>query len=414
MKTIMTLSKLTTIEQLDRFLSGSQVCVYEVQDSKSELYRWIQRTLVQFRYLTLSKPVGVVIRYLMKVSGYSRQQMTRLIKQYQQTGKVVRKARTQHRFTRRYTDEDIRLLAYLDELHETPCGAVMKKLCERAYDAKQGLKYKRLAKISVSHLYNLRQSKHYQQQRRHFTKTQSKPSVIGERRKPNPEGKPGYLRVDTVHQGDQDGQKGVYHINLVDEVVQFEISFSAEKISEHYLKPALERAMERIPYKIRGFHSDNGSEYINKEIAKMLNKLCVEFTKSRARKSNDNALVESKNASVIRKHFGYAHIPQRWASELNATIHEALYRYQNFHRPCFFPETVVDKKGKQRKKYPYSHLMTPFEKLASLPNIEEHLKPGITLEGLTAFANEMSDEQAAKKLQTIKQQIFSKIIKDAS
>ena len=143
----------------------------------------------------------------------------------------------------------------------------------------------------------------------------------------------------------------------------------------------------------------------------MLEKLSIEFTKSRARKSNDNALAESKNASVIRKHFGFSHIPQHFASELNATIHEALYRYQNFHRPCFFPVTETDENGKQRKKYPYSHLMTPFEKLASLVNIEDHLKPGITLESLTAYASKMSDEEAAKTLQTIKQQTFSRIFK---
>ena len=348
----------------------------------------------------------------MKVTGYSRQQLTRLIRQYKNQGKLSIGIRTQHSFPRHYSKEDILLLAYMDNLHEHPCGAVVKKLCERA--ATKDSRYERLAKISVSHLYNLRRSNVYQQQRRHFTKTQSKASSIGERRKPCPEGKPGYLRVDTVHQGDQDGQKGVYHINLVDEVTQFEISFSVEKISEHYLKPSVSKAMESLPFKIRGFHTDNGSEYVNKTIAKLLNKLNVEFTKSRARKSNDNALAESKNGSVIRKHFGYTHIPQHWASELNAHIHTALYRYQNFHRPCFFPLTVVDAKGKQRRQYPYTHLMTPFEKLVSLSKVTDHLRPGVTLESLTAFANEMTDEQAAAALQSAKQELFSRIIKTGS
>jgi hypothetical protein len=47
-------------------------------------------------------------------------------------------------------------------------------------------------------------------------------------------GKPGYIRIDTVHQGDLDGCKGVYHINAVDEVTQIEIVVSVEKISEQY------------------------------------------------------------------------------------------------------------------------------------------------------------------------------------
>lgn len=89
------------------------------------------------------------------------------------------------------------------------------------------------------------------------------PINIGERRKPEPYGKPGYLRVDSVHQGDQDKEKGVYHINLVDEVTQWEIVGCVEGISEHFLVPLLTRLMEQFPFRIIEFHSDNGSEYIN-------------------------------------------------------------------------------------------------------------------------------------------------------
>ena len=120
-----------------------------------------------------------------------------------------------------------------------------------------------------------------------------------------------------MHQGDLDGEKGVYHINAVDEVTQFEVMISIEKISEYYLIPALEQLLETFPFVILGFHSDNGSEYINKQVARLLEKLRIEFTKSRARHSNDNALVECKNGHMVRKLLGHAHIPQRWASLLN-------------------------------------------------------------------------------------------------
>ncbi len=89
-----------------------------------------------------------------------------------------------------------------------------------------------LAGISVSHLYNLRQSKAYQRQRLTFEKTRPKSSTIGERRKPCSNGQPGYIRIDTVHQGDLDKQKGVYHINAVDEVTQFEVVCCVERISD--------------------------------------------------------------------------------------------------------------------------------------------------------------------------------------
>lgn len=408
----MTLKDFTTIAHLERFLDSSSVCNYQPDGGKEERYQWVQKTLVQFRYATLGKrEKGVVIRYLMKISGYSRQQITRLISQYIKTGQCKRRQCTSNGFSRRYTQADIQLLADLDALHETPCGAVIKKLCERALAQTGDAYYERLSTISVSHLYNLRKTTAYQAKRRHFTKTQSAPSSIGERRKPNPQGQPGYLRVDTVHQGDQDKQKGVYHINVVDEETQMEICFAAEKISERYLLPGLETAMARLPFKIRGFHSDNGSEFINKTVAGLLEKLRAEFTKSRARQSNDNALVESKNGSVIRKHFGYSHIPQHWASEINETLQEPLYRYQNFHRPCFFSQTIVDKRGKQKKVYPYDQLMTPYEKLIAIPNCEQHLKEGVTLAELETYARAMTDSQAAHILQEAKRKLFAKIFK---
>lgn len=409
MKTIMTLDKLTTIDQLARFLDGSQVCAYEVQSSPQERYEYIKKILIQFRYHRLSKrDKGVVIRYLMKISGYSRQQLTRLIQQYRETGKCVRKQQTLRGFSRRYTDADIHLLAKLDELHETRCGAVTKTLCARAL-AQGDAQFERLATISASHIYNLRGSRCYQQKRRHFTKTKPKASSIGERRKPNSQGQPGYLRVDTVHQGDQDKRKGVYHVNLVDEVTQFEICFSVEKISEQFLVGPLEEAIAKLPFKIRGFHSDNGSEYINKRVAELLEKLEIEFTKSRSRQSNDNALVESKNAAVIRKYFGYSHIEQHWAKELNKSLQEPLYRYLNFHRPCFFPITVTNEKGKQIKKYLPENIMTPFEKLLSIDSVAQYLNKDVSLEYLHRYARAMSDQEAARTLQVAKQTIFTKI-----
>ena len=228
----------------------------------------------------------------MKISGYSRQQVTRLIGQYRKTGRLQRRQRTITGFRRKYLAQDIRLLAAMDERHETPCGHAVKKLCECAcqkiataiavllvFGDKD---YAVLSTISVSHLYNLRKSTTYCRQRRHFEKTKAKPSSIGERRKPEPNGQPGYIRIDTVHQGDLDKQKGVYHINAVDEVTQFEVIGSVEKISEQYLIPLLEKMLETFPFVVLGCHADNGSEYINKKVATLLEKLLIEFTKKMA------------------------------------------------------------------------------------------------------------------------------------
>jgi transposase InsO family protein len=410
MKTIMKLEDLTTIDQLEDFLSGTQAVAFSVISDKDACYRWIQGELVKFRYLRLSRQgKGVVIRYLVKISGYSRQQLTRLITQYRKTGRIRRCQRTVSGFTKKYTEQDICLLAAMDERHDTPCGPAVKKLCERACEVFGQTEYTSLASISVSHLYNLRKSIPYTRHRRHFEKTQSKPSKIGERRKPQPNGQPGYIRIDTVHQGDLDKHKGVYHINAVDEVTQFEVVCSVEKISERYLIPALEQLLETFPFTVLGFHSDNGSEYINKRVAELLEKLLIEFTKSRSRHSNDNALAESKNGAVVRKLFGYSHIPQRWAPLINDFNQQYLNPYINFHRPCFFPETTTDHKGKQRKIYRYETMMTPYDKLKSLPNAKDYLKPGVSFEILDNVAHQISDNQAADQLQKARQTLFKTI-----
>lgn len=402
-------SQIETMEQVRGFLQGAKTVEMAIS-SKSTSYNWIRRTLVRFEYMTLGKADrGSLLQYLQQVSGYSRSQITRLVSQFKETGNIERRHCATNGFTRRYTPEDIRLLAQLDELHGTLSGQAAKKLCERAYHIYGQPEYENLSAISVSHLYNLRRSDVYRHKRRRFQKTRPVATRIGERRKPKPRGKAGYLRIDTVHQGDQDGQKGVYYINAVDEITQFEIVGSVEGISERFLIPVLEAILGQFPFNILGFHSDNGSEYINHRVAGLLNKLLIEFTKSRSRHSNDNALAESKNGAIVRKQFGYSHIPQKYASRINSFCREYLNPYLNFHRPCFFPEVFTDKKGKERKCYPYANMMTPFEKLKSLPSAESYLKEGVTFKELDDIAHSISDNEAAKKLNQARDKLFQVI-----
>ncbi len=222
--------KLETIDDIRAFLEGTVEVEFLITD-KGACYRWMQHTLVRFHYLTCSKKEkGLIARYLGQVSGYSPRQVKRLIQQYRKTGYIKRQQRTVSGFVRLYSPQDVMLLAETDELHGTLSGAATRKICERMLLIYGDARYEHLAKISVAHLYNLRHSNGYQRQRRQFDKTRPKRSRIGERRKPNPEGRPGYLRIDTVHQGDLDGVKGVYHINAIDEVTQFECVFSVERI----------------------------------------------------------------------------------------------------------------------------------------------------------------------------------------
>ena len=240
----------------------------------------------------------------------------------------------------------------------------------------------------------------------------TKPRIvnIGERRKPTPNGVPGYLRVDTVHQGDMDRQKGVYHINILDEVTQFEIAGSVEKITESFLVPLLLKLINKFPFRVFEFHADNGSEYINRQVANMLNRLLIKLTKSRSRQTNDNAQVESKNGSVIRKWMGYGFIDQKHAPEINKFYFDIFNEYLNFHRPCAFATEIEDRKGKIKKVYKQENYMTPYEKFKSLTNSYSFLKPGITFEKLEEIAKRKTDNQIAEEIQNTRYKLFNRIL----
>lgn len=401
---------LKSLDQVRAFLDGSSAVSF-ASPAGEHRYPWLAATLRQFHYGSLTRAdKGVLRAFCSKVTGYSRAQLSRLIAQWRQGRQIVdRRGPPAQPFVRRYAPADVARLVELDRLHGQLCGPATKKLAERAFNVFGDAAFQTLAGISVAHLYNLRASAGYQRQRGHHQPTRSRSVAIGERRRPQPDGQPGYLRVDSVHQGDWDGIKGLFVINLVDAVTQFEVVVAVERISEHFLIPALQQALAAFPFVIRGFHSDNGSEYINHQLAQMLDKLRIEFTKSRARRTNDNALVESKNASVVRKHLGYSHIPSHHAQRVNAFLRDFLTPYLNYHRPCFFPEITVDDKGRQRRRYPYKHMNTPYERLKANPAAQNALKPDMDFEHLDAIARALTDNQAAEQLNREREKLFSHI-----
>jgi transposase InsO family protein len=210
-----------------------------------------------------------------------------------------------------------------------------------------------------------------------------------------------------VHQGDQDGVKGVYHINAVDEVTQWQVVGATAQISEAYLLPVLEAMLQQFPFRIRGFHSDNGSEFINHTVARLLNKLLIEQTKSRPRHSNDNGLAEAKNGAVVRKHMGYTHIAAPHAGVIEAFYKEFFNPYLNFHRPCGVPELVVNSKGKEKRVYRW--YATPWEILRQLPGVAGYLEGDVTIQDLEREARAQTDMAAAEAMQRAKEKLFASI-----
>ena len=396
-----------SLEQIRAFLEASGEVGFQAVD-RGELYGWVQRTLCHHDYRQLPRgSKGLLRRYVAKMTGLSRAQTTRLIGVYQ-TGQEVRPtAYRRRRFPSRYTPADIELLAELDNAHETLSGPATQKLAQRAFYDFGDPRFQRLATISVAQIYRLRKTLRYRE--RHATYQHTRPATvaIGERRKPDPQGRPGYLRVDTVHQGDLDGVKGLYHINAVDEVTQWQVVGATPYISEAWLMPVLEAMLEQFPFRIHGFHSDNGSEFINATVSKLLNKLLIEQTKSRPRHSNDNGLAETKNGWVIRKHIGWGHITSRHAEAFDQFYRAYFNPYLNFHRPCGVPEVRTTAKGKQKRVYRW--YATPWEILRQLPGLTRHLRQDVTQQQLAKLAGARSDLQAARDMQTAKQKLFASL-----
>jgi hypothetical protein len=298
------------------------------------------------------------------------------------------------------------LLVVADNAHARISGPAMSNILKREVSIFNNIEYTTLQDISTSHLYRLRTVPKYVCEALTFEKTNPTKVPIGERRRPEPNGKPGYLCVDSVHQGDLNGEKGIYHINITDAVTQYEFIGAVENISEQFLKPVLADLLRQFPFVIHEIHSDNGSEYINRNVAELLNKLLIKQTKSRPRHSNDNGLAESKNAALIRKHIGYIYINKKHTKLVNDFYQNTFNEYINYHRPCGFAAIRTNAKGKEIKYYPKKNYMNPYEKLKTLPDAEQCLRPGVTFAELDKIAYKQSDTEYAKYMQVEKSKMF--------
>jgi transposase len=407
-----------SLTDITLFLKGSSAVSFKTAfANRAETYKWIEETLVRFSYMQRKKKErGLLRKYIQKMTGYSRSQIRKCITQYMDTGRVKLKVYTRNSFATVYTDEDIRLLSETDALHQYPNGVTLKAILKRMVTVYKVMKFEKLSQISVSQIYVFRQSPVYLRMNLRYEKTKPKVVNLGERKKPEPNGHPGCIRVDTVHQGDKQKDekgryvKGVYHINMVSEVTQFEVIGATEKINERSMEIILTILLEIFPFEIIEFHSDNGGEYINEIVVNLLNKLLIRLTKSRSRKSNDNALVESKNGSIIRKWMGYDFIDQKHAERINEFNFGCFLEYINYHRPCAFPTEIKNAKGKIKKIYKPEDYMTPYQKLKSLPNAEQYLRPGITFEMLDEIAMRRNDNEMAQIVQKERRRLFDEVI----
>lgn len=403
MNTIMDDSRLTNLNQIKQFLESSQLVGLRLSGAE-EKYAFVDQTIDRFGYALLNrKDKIIVLQYLKKITGYKKAQLSRLC-QRAVLGKLLKKKYYRKNPSLTYLGVDIKLLEKTDELHLRLSSLATKEIVRREYEVFGHTEYQNISKISSSHINNLRQNPVYK--RSWVNATKPRQINIGETRKPENNAIPGSIRVDTVHQRD------VYHINAVDEITQWEVVVCVPQLTEKALKPALKILLSQFPFTVFNFHSDKGMEFINKTVAEVLNRLLIKQTKSRSRHCNDNALVETKNGSVIRKNMGYEHIQKDMeiVGEINHFYRNFLNIYLNYHRPCLFvTETKRDNKGREKKIY--GQAIVPYEKLKEVARLTKgnFLKLDQSFENLDIIAREKSDNEYAKILREEERRLFNLI-----
>lgn len=398
MDVFMDIKHVDSLEQLRKFVLGSRQFVLKAKTIEDR-YEIIERIVDKFDYPRLSKKEKHIVLTALKIfTGYKHSQLHQLIDSCLY-GKLSRKKYIRLNIHRTYTGKDIELLEKTDELHYRLSAAATHEIMRREYDLFKKKEYENVSHISFSHINNLRESDRYKAKYLHHT--QARQVSIGETAKPNPNNMPGSIRVDTV------SQNNVFHINSVDEITQWEVVVCVPQISEAYLLPALQNMLNQYPFEIFNFHSDRGSEFINRIVEYLLNKLLIHQTKSRTRHCNDNALVEGKNGSIIRKNLGFFHINQSLVDKFNSFFQTWFNPYLNYHRPCgFVTEVITDFKGREKKIY--GQYTTPYEKLkeVSYEQKKNFLNPGVTFEELDKIAYNMSDNEFAAKMRKYQYELF--------
>lgn len=133
------------LEQIRTLLAASEEVRFEGENRK-EIYNWVRQTVIEQQYHVQGKAdKGLLRRYVAKMTGLSRAQLTRLIGQYLETGKIEERGYRRRRFPSLYTRKDIELLGTVDEAHETLSGPARQKILYREYQELGNAEYERLA-----------------------------------------------------------------------------------------------------------------------------------------------------------------------------------------------------------------------------------------------------------------------------
>ena len=236
MQITMNNSSKTSIKQIEKCIKHLPGVEFKAED-RYQAYKWINEIFKVIKYSKLKKKErGEVLTYISTFTGYKRGWVKKLAVQYIRGKLEIKKYQRENGFNKKYTYEDKQLLFETRKVHNFISGNAIRKIMRDEYEIYKHTEYKNIKDISVSYMYKLFGKTHDRRANKFFG-TKPKNSTIGIRAPLTYDGCAGHLNVDTVHQGDRNGEKGIYHVNIVDSLTQWELIASLDVIAESSLAP---------------------------------------------------------------------------------------------------------------------------------------------------------------------------------
>ena len=404
--------RLRTMEQVRAFVEGSEPVDYQPKD-RASAYAFVRRTLAAFDYHRLGRADrGCVRAYIGKACGFSAAQISRLIRQQAETGAVVdRRARNSGRpFETVYAAADIRLLAEVDEAFGGMSGLATCEILRRARDVHGDARFERLADVSRSHLYNLRATRTYRTKRTTWAKTRPSPVAIGVRKAPEPNGQPGFLRVDTVHLGDRGRAQGRVRRQRRGRGHAVRARWRGAGHLGAVHGSGAGSAAAPVPVRRAGLPRRQ-----RLRVRQPPRRQAAEQAARRVHEVAPAALQRQRPSSRARTPTWCAGIwatstsPSASPTTWTASPARACRRSSTSTAPACSPPSAWTPRARCGEPTAATTCSTPLEKLKSLPGAASFLREGAGFADLDRAAAAQTDMQAAKSLNRARDELFRKV-----
>ena len=184
---------------------------------------------------------------------------------------------------------------------------------------------------------------------------------------------PGYAQIDLVaHNGGNVYGGFLSTLNSTDVSTGWTTCILVKDKTRLQMLKGLIRMRSSFPFPLKGFHSDNGAEFINETIVAFKEKYNLEFTRGRAYKKNDNPHIEQKNYTIVRRNTGYLRYDQPEHGKILTELYEYLNLYVNYFQPIMILQEKHRVGAKAYRKYDYPK--TPYQRVIDSIYIDKEIK----------------------------------------